>query len=251
MTRRPSAGDEQSRRSRRSARTCQPAKLVGEERGDVEASPGGVRLQPMTPTRAPVVTPSVAEDLRQRLRAVARLARQAEVLEEWRRIGRGADNGIRSTLCRRGSPVPVAATISTASSNAGRKRPGTQVALCSRSAYTTRRWYRAGPCGLAVGRDAPRGGTRIVRASSSGDRSPGGSPRPDGHARHRHPRLLMGDSGCAAVAPRSIRRTWSHLDLEPRPDLAVRPRDADLGARRVTQAEMDGHELAAGVPARS
>ena len=58
-----------------------------------------------------------------------------------------------------------------------------------------------------------------------------------------------GVHGIASVAPRSIVTYSSTGDRQPRPDLAVRPRDPDLRARRAAEPEVDRAELAAGVAA--
>ena len=108
MTRSPSAGvDEQvGRRSRRAPLApTSPRSSSTRNAGTSIIARSGVRLPADDADPAAGADALVAEDLGERPRPVARLARQAEVLEQMaaHRQRRGAGHA-RSTRCRRGSP---------------------------------------------------------------------------------------------------------------------------------------------------
>ena len=200
-------------------------------------------FQPTTPTRLPGPIPSSAEDLGQRSRPIARLARQAEVLEEdpahrqRRRAGHPValvadeDRRLARPARRRGAPPR----------SAGRSRSGRPGWRCARG----RRRRRAGRS--RARRPARAEPVEAGRVERGRDLGPGvrhpevgqvdrGEPRrwpssgPSRQLRWRRPRTAP------RWRPARCRRTGSRSTVQPRAHLAVGPLDADLGVARRSRA---------------
>ncbi len=197
----------------------------------------------------------VAQDLGQRPRPVARLARQAEVLEEV---------PPHRQRCRAGHPVALVADedgrIAVRPDDQERLLEARVEARQVRRGWRCARGRRRRPAGRSRARRraraAARGGRRTSPAGISGMAS--GIPKSGSSTSARPWRCVIGASSPVRRRRREVRglgraalddREAVRLDRQPRADLAVRPLDADLGALRRSEAEVDPAQLPAGMAA--